>query len=184
MPSTDTGELIRAARGGNPAAFDDLTGRFRGPVLAFLAVRLADAAAVEDLVQETFLTAYRGLDGFRQEAPFLPWLQGIALNLLRNALRKKRPQVVDPLSERLEAAAQREVEALGDSDVVEALERCVAGLDERSARLVTMHYREGRPLEQIAGADGSSAKAVSMALVRIRRRLKECIQGRLKEVSG
>ena len=169
-------DLARSARGGDAAAFERLVRRFRGAILSYLAVRLHDAASAEDLLQETLLTAFRRMGTFDPAQPFFPWLRGIAQNLLRNERRKKRPQLID---DRIEAAALRQTDAMGEADLVGALQHCLESLDGRSARIVTAHYRDRRSFDEIAGTEASTPKAVSMALVRIRRKLKDCIQKRV-----
>jgi len=57
---------------------------YRGVVQAFFLRRLESAESSRDLTQETFLKVYKGLEGFRGEAPFGAWLFRIAWNVLHN----------------------------------------------------------------------------------------------------
>lgn len=83
-------ELVLRARAGERAAFDQLVGRYQRRLLRLVLRLLRDQAEAEDVVQETFLKAYRALPRFRGEAAFFTWLYRIALNGARNAILRRR----------------------------------------------------------------------------------------------
>src|SRR5687768_11834849 len=76
-------DLIARARTGDPEAFGLLFERHARSVLAFLSNLLGRRDVAEELTQETFVRAYRGLPEFRDEAKFSTWLFGIAKNVAR-----------------------------------------------------------------------------------------------------
>ena len=86
-------ELVALARSGDRAAFDQLVERYQRRLLRLVLRLLRDPAEAEDVVQETFLRAYRGLPRFRGESAFFTWLYRIAINAAHNAIlnRKRRP---------------------------------------------------------------------------------------------
>lgn len=181
--------LVESARRGEAAAFEALVHRFQGRVRGFFATRLADASLVDDLAQETFLIAYRKLGTFDPALPFYPWLKGIAQNFLQNELRKHRPRVEDPrtLSAVLDRAAAAEADRLErrepEAELSQALRDCLERMGAAASRLVEARYRQALPLEEIARREGKSLKALSVTLVRIRQRLRECLDGRLARSS-
>jgi RNA polymerase sigma factor (sigma-70 family) len=81
--------LIRAAAAGDLAAFDALVRLYQQPVWRFLCRLVRDQALAEDLAQETFLRAYRKLDGFAHQSRFSTWLFQIARNAGIDALRRR-----------------------------------------------------------------------------------------------
>lgn len=83
-------ELVERARAGERAAFDLLVARYQRRLLRLVLRLLRDPAEAEDVVQETFLKAYRALPRFRGEAAFYTWLYRIALNGARNAILRRR----------------------------------------------------------------------------------------------
>ncbi|WP_431477472.1 sigma-70 family RNA polymerase sigma factor [Massilia eburnea] len=93
-------ELVERARAGERTAFDLLVARYQRRLLRLVLRLLRDPAEAEDVVQETFLKAYRALPRFRGEAAFYTWLYRIALNGARNAILRRRqrtaPQGVVP----------------------------------------------------------------------------------------
>ena len=93
MTPTDSELISRAALGSDTGAFGELVRRHQSAVRRFLRhLTRGDEASADDLAQETFLQAYRGLGHFRADAPFLTWLLGIAHNQFRNARRRIRDQ--------------------------------------------------------------------------------------------
>ena len=86
--------LVRLARGGDEAAFAELAERFRAELQLHCYRIVGSIQDAEDLVQETLLAAWRGLDRFERRASLRSWLYRIATNRCLNALRgrSRRPQ--------------------------------------------------------------------------------------------
>ena len=178
--------LVERAREGDPSAFEELVGLFQGRVRAFFAARLWDAVLVDDLAQDAFFIAYRRLDTFDPSRPFYPWLKGIAANVLNNEMRKCRPSLFeDPacLEAGLERAAAEEAERVlertSERETFGALRHCLERLKGMAARVIEARYRLGLSLKDLAEKEGKSPKALSVALVRIRRSLRKCLEDRL-----
>ena len=100
-------ELVSRARGGDHAAFAALVQRYQQPLGGYLARLTGDHAIVPDLVQETFVRAYRGLGTTRPDLLVRPWLYRIATNLAYDELRRRRRVTWLPL----DAAADRAIRA-------------------------------------------------------------------------
>jgi RNA polymerase sigma-70 factor (ECF subfamily) len=83
-------ELVRFAQGGENRAFDELVRRYQDKVyrLSFKILRHEDDAA--EALQDAFLSAYRGLKGFKAESAFSTWLYRIATNACLMKYRKRR----------------------------------------------------------------------------------------------
>src|SRR5690606_8676992 len=95
VPAPDADRaFVLAAQHGERAAFAELVERHSRGVLVFLTVRMSNPAEAEDLAQETFLIAWRKLAAFDPDAPFGPWLRGIARHLLQNYWRKRRAEAI------------------------------------------------------------------------------------------
>jgi RNA polymerase sigma-70 factor (ECF subfamily) len=95
LPPLEAGDeaLALCAARGDESAFETLVARFQGRVYR-LARRLTGGEGdAEDVLQETFLQAYRGLPAFRGESRFSTWLYRIATNaaLMQNRRRDRRP---------------------------------------------------------------------------------------------
>lgn len=96
MPSRTDAELWSRAVGGDHAAFGDLFDRHSRSIYNFCFRRTADWAAAEDLVATVFLEAWRkrGSVKITTDGSLLPWLYGVAMNLLRNQRRAQHRLVV------------------------------------------------------------------------------------------
>ncbi|MBM3302310.1 MAG: sigma-70 family RNA polymerase sigma factor, partial [Deltaproteobacteria bacterium] len=88
-------EAIDRVLKGDYDAFEDLVERYQGRVYRHLRKMVKDNDVAEDLLQETFLNAYRGLGGFAGDSSFSTWLFRIATNSALMYLRKNRPEVVE-----------------------------------------------------------------------------------------
>lgn len=179
LGSNDTSELVRRAAAGDPTAFEGILRSYHRQVRAYLASRLDDPHAVDDLAQEVFLAAYRSLSRFDVRKGFGPWLHGIAVNCLRNHFRKARKlQLVEAamagLPERTDDPFDGEDLALQLS----ALRECLESLGRSAQELVHRRYYEGQAVNRICSAIGKNHSAVTMALHRIRLSLRACVDGR------
>src|SRR5260221_4302006 len=96
LDPVDEAELIRRCRADERAAQDELYHRFRRHVAGNLYRVLGDRSDLEDLVQEVFVIAFRGLDRFRGDARLSTWLYRICVNVAlgRIRTRKRRPTAV------------------------------------------------------------------------------------------
>lgn len=94
--STETDEqLVASAREGNERSFDQLVSRHARRTYGMVARILADRTAAEDVVQETFVRAWRALPSFRGDAQFSTWLYRIAVNEAnRHLARETRRELV------------------------------------------------------------------------------------------
>lgn len=140
---------------------------------------IGDAAAAEDLVQETFLAAIRGARRYDASRPVKAWLYGI---LWREAQRARRDaaRVVEPdrLPERRVVGPD---ESLLSREVPEAVERALEGLPRRYREVLEPLVREGRSPEEIARglrrAPGTVRSQIHRGLERLRRLLPKELAG-------
>jgi RNA polymerase sigma-70 factor (ECF subfamily) len=82
-------DLMLELEEGGQAAFAELMGRHRGPIVNFLNRLIGDRDRAEDLAQEVFLRVYRHAGTYRVTARFTTWLYTIASNLGKNELRNR-----------------------------------------------------------------------------------------------
>ena len=92
MRETDdqTGQLLAQARSGDGDAFAELTGQFRRELQVHCYRILGSAADAEDMLQETMMAAWRGLDRFQERSSLRAWMHAIATNKCLNHLRASR----------------------------------------------------------------------------------------------
>ena len=100
-PAAVRSEALSRARAGDQDAFAELVEPYRRELQLHCYRILGSLQDAEDLLQETLLAAWRGLEGFEERASLRIWLYRIATNRCLNALRdrKRRPQEVPPMAE-------------------------------------------------------------------------------------
>jgi RNA polymerase sigma-70 factor (ECF subfamily) len=96
-----TERALTLARAGDENAFRELTERYRHELQLHCYRIVGSTQDAEDLVQETLLAAWRGLDQFMEQASIRTWLYSIATNRSLDALRAnaRRPQRLEPMTE-------------------------------------------------------------------------------------
>jgi RNA polymerase sigma-70 factor, ECF subfamily len=165
--------LIAAWQGGDEQAAAQLVRRHARALARFLAGGGAPEAELDDLVQETFIRAFRGLDRFRGQCQFRTWLLTIGGNVLKDAYRHAKRARVVPLGDELRA---------GDGDphehavAGEAEGRLRAGLERlpRMQREVfLLRAQQGLEYDEIAAALGTTPGAARVHYHHAVKRLKE-----------
>lgn len=168
--------------------FETLVRESEGSLITYLRTMVRDPGLVDDLFQETLLTAWEKFDEFDHSRPLGPWLRGIALNLARNAARRRqRDALVFSVEVANEIEARvRSIELMDGDDWQQksgALAHCLETLSARSRQLICDRYERGRTAAQIANHSASTASAVRKQLQRIREALADCVRQRTAGVA-
>jgi len=164
------GDLVRLARDGDPVAFRLLVERHQ-PMARARARNLTDNPSdVDDVVQESFLRAFTGLDRLRDPDRFAGWLAGIVANVCRG-LRRSPPVVLLPdWPEPLHPAAAQGLPSADDIDRADAVRAAVAGLPAGQRRAVALHYYADQPAGRLASGKSAGAARVSLHKARLKLR--------------
>ena len=143
------------------------------PLLRLCILYLHDEELAKDAVQETFIKAYRNLDGFRAESSEKTWLTRIAVNTCKNVYRSgwfrhvDRSVTLDMIAERFASANDE------DNMLTEAIMRLPVKLKEAAL----LCWLQGMTYEEAAAALGISRQAVGSRLNRARRKLRFALEG-------
>lgn len=148
-------ELVARARMGERAAFDQLVERYQRRLLRLVLRLLRDPAEAEDVVQETFLKAYRALPRFRGDAAFYTWLYRIAVNGARNAiLRRRQRSGPQPIAPSQVPAPPPEIgtpeSMLLSKQVMQAIDAALEALPLDLRTAIVLREVEGLSYEEIA----------------------------------
>lgn len=87
--------LVRKVQAGNKAAFDLLVLKYQHKIANLISRFVHDHSEVQDVTQEAFIKAYRGLKNFRGESAFYTWLYRIAINTAKNHLASMSRRVTE-----------------------------------------------------------------------------------------
>lgn len=167
--------LIAAWRTGDEAAAAELVARHARALARFLAAGGAPEADVEDLVQETFIRAFRAVDRFRGQCQFRTWLLTIGGNVVKDHGRRALRHRSVPLDEGVRDP-EGDPQQLAEAGEAEA--RLVAGLLQlpRLQRDVfLLRAQQGLEYADIAAALETTAGAARVHYHHAVRRLKESI---------
>ena len=144
--------LVRSAKGGDRAAFEELVRRTSRLVFARLYLETGDSHRAEDLLQETLLSAFRAIRDLADPRGFRTWLlriaQNVAIDAAHRDLRQKRAATPQYLTSIHKQAVQKEVAAAEQAEREETRQQVLAVL-----RSLPEEYRLPLTLRYIAGAD-------------------------------
>ncbi len=169
--------------------FEILVREHAGMLTAYLAAAVRDPATVDDLFQETMLTAWRRLGDFDRAKPFGPWLRGIARNLVlaegRQSARRHTfcdESMLDHLGQRMQQLEQQPGDTFDER--LAALRACMELLSEEERQTLKMRYESKLSRERIAEQCQVAAETVKKRLQRTRAKLLKCIEGKLAVEEG
>lgn len=170
-------ELVRECQRGNRDAFDKLASRYRSELWAFVTARLGPAVKgrlePEDIVQDTFLKAFQGIDRFQCRGPesFRRWLCGIAEHLIRNVSRK-RSVALHKVSLDIAGSGTSASRAMQRSERFDRLQEALQSLSPDHRKVIELARLRGLKTQEIAERMQRSPVAVRLLLLRALEQLK------------
>ncbi len=172
---TEDGSIIRECLNGKPWAFGVLVDKYKAGIYAFVYAELRNFHDAEDVTQEVFLQAYRGLRSLRRWESFSFWLYRIALNLCKKWIRTQSRR---PDSEFIEDQDPGMLQVPSadfhrEDPVNESLREALDSLPRIYREVIMLHYFGGMDTRDIAEATGTSPSTVRKRLSRARAQLKE-----------
>jgi RNA polymerase sigma-70 factor (ECF subfamily) len=178
MNSTE--ELVARVRAGDEEAFRLIFDRYSRPILGFIFDMVGDRSLAEDLAQETFVRAFRGLQTLREETKLSTWLFGIARNCALEQLRTRRRDAgnveidAEPAFE-LRDHARTPSGHLLDKELSGVIQSALARLDEDKRTVFTLKVLQQRSYEEIAEITGFSVGKLKTDLHRARAEMRRRI---------
>ena len=167
-----------APQSGDEGAFAELI-RTYYPFVYEIVIRIVNNPHdAEEVVQDTFLNAYRGLAQYQEMAKFKNWLGEIARNRARNWLRKQRIDTV-PINEVNEHTLG--IQDLPDEQLIrreqrELIRRAMGTLSEKDREIAHAYYLDGASYDELTSKHGLSYNAIAFRLSRAKRQLTKRLQ--------
>lgn len=177
--------MIRVSAGDHEA-FAVVVDALQWPLRCWLAVRCPPQIDPDEIAHLALVEAFRCRERYQMGTNLRAWIWGIArhkllseLATLRRASDRRAQGNAADIIDQLVASDDDE----GEDDVaseVAALRQCLADLRPEARDLLARHYDVGQPLADIAACVGRSLTAIKKALFVLRRRLRDCMQSRLR----
>jgi RNA polymerase sigma-70 factor (ECF subfamily) len=178
MRGREDAELLRRAREGDLDAFAELVGRSERRVRALLSRLLDDRRDVEEAAQDTFVQAWRNLQGFRGQASPSTWFYRIAVNEALQRTRRKRVETV-PLAGEEPGRPAPAADTLAEEHEFHAfLAACLRALPAELRVPVALRDVEGWSNQEIADVLGLSLAATKSRIHRGRMQIRTQLEAR------
>ncbi len=178
-------ELVQSAQAGESPAFDELVRRYTNVVYRILYKILRHEEDTQDALQDTFVSAYRALPRFRQDARFSTWIYRIATNAALMKARSRRTNLIslDHPSEDAEAKTVWELpdwsatpdEELLSGEMRHVMEDAIQALPAEQRAAFVLHDVQSFSSAETAAAMGITVSAVNSRLHRARVFLRDRI---------
>ena len=155
----DDRELVKRAQRGDKTAFDALVTKYQYKVINLVGRFVKDEDEAQDVAQEAFIKAYRGLANFRGDSAFYTWLYQIVINSAKNYIvsknRRTPPSMVDvEEAERMNAASMKELDTpeglMLTREIEKTVWQAVQELQEDLKTAITLREIEGMTYDEIA----------------------------------
>ena len=181
--------LVERARLGDSAAFGALVRAYQHRVVNFARAMVGDAMDAEDVAQDAFLRAWRGLGGFRGGSSFKTWLYQIVTNAARTHRTKRQSRPDRAAGDSSDAASVIGRLASSDNPEAEAIRRdaidqALQALPEDWRAAVVLRDIEGLDYAEIARALAIPIGTVESRIFRGRARLRALVADRVTGSSG
>ncbi len=162
--------VIRQVLRGDRDAYADIVERYKNPIYN-LAVRLTGSLSdAEDLAQDAFIRIYEILDRFDDSKRFFPWMYTVALNVIRNDVKKKRSFVfrmqTGDVSDKWLKDTDTPEKSVSDNQQQKILSRCILKLPITQKEAVVLRYYQNLAFEEIAEIQACSVSAAKMRVYR------------------
>ena len=177
LPAEGERRIVLAAQRGDEEAFRELYQTFRDPIWALVNSLIGDPLQAQDILQNVFFKAFRGLGGFRFQSGLFTWIYRIAHNECRNHLRKRNVPFI-PLEAVL--GSQDEIDRARVFDRSEArkaaLRAAVMELPFKMREVIALKYLQDlsyKEMSRILGCPpGTVASRLNRALAELEVRLR------------
>lgn len=183
--------LVERAQQGDKASFDILVSKYQRKLFRLVLRFVHNQTEAEDVVQETFIKAYRALHQFRGDSAFYTWIYRIGINTARNFLdnRGRRvPASTDMTAEQMESFSEGEnlrdintpESVLASKQIAETVNLAMNELPDDLRSALMLREIEGLSYEEIATAMGCPIGTVRSRIFRAR----DAVAVRLRPLLG
>ena len=182
-------ELVALTQSGNKKAFSELIQRWQTPIYTFCFRKLSHQEQAEELTQEIFVAAYRGMAAFRNDSKFSTWLFQIASNRCKNlhGYRDRRKFKQHEPLEGTDPERKRDIpdnnpnaeEQLHAKDRAQMLHEAIEQLDDKYKEVLILFDIQNIPQAEIAKILDIQIGTIKSRIHRARMELSRILKGKL-----
>lgn len=179
QPALEDAQLVRETLAGSQASFQLLVERYQARLFALTRHYTRNLVEVEDIVQDSFLKAFRRLDSFDHRSSFYTWLYRIAVNTILDTLKRRGRSPVQTVEDPELMVRPGPVQGLGPSaglereEIVRITQEVLDQLPEIFRTVLVLREFDGLAYQEIADVLGISIGTVESRLFRARARFKD-----------
>jgi len=170
---------------GSRAAFEELVCRYSPRLFHFLRPRISTNQDIEDLIQETFLKAFRHIDRYNPEFKFSTWLYTVAIRLAISHYRANKPRDLSSIQNHVSLNPE---EIVTRRDQSQKMWSCAESLHNKQYEALWLRYMEDMAVKEIALVMNKTQAQVRVLLHRARlnlgKKLNKSIQSTETRSSG
>lgn len=162
-------------------AFEELIRKYQDRVYNLCRYMVRDPQDAQDVAQDVFLKAYKGLKDFRPDSSLYTWLYRIAVNTCLDYKRKARRDALkkEPLPEDLASNEPFPAELYESRENTEAIQAALQKLPEKLRAPIVLREIEGLSYEEVAEVVHASVGAVKSRISRAREELRQILRKKL-----
>ena len=186
---TNESELLQAIIEGNREAFGSIVERYQSLICGITYSATGDVNKSEELAQETFIRAWKGLAGLKEPGKFRGWLCTIARNVVKTAIRQRNRDVTESAgaikdSALIESSEPGPVEQAISQEQQAIVWGALERIPENYREPIVLFYRQKQSIEEVAAGLGLTEDVVKQRLSRGRKMLKAEISTVVEDVLG
>jgi len=177
----DESTIIRRCLKGDVEAYGRLVDRYSARIINVALMMVGDRHEAEDIAQDAFIRAFRGLGGFKGRAAFSSWLHQITLNLCRDHLKRRArgggpvPMSEETLEGSRDGGQEERPDPIVDGELSETMREEIARLPYLYREAFVLRHLQGMEYYEVAAITRVNADTVRVRAYRAR----ELLRGRL-----
>lgn len=175
MEAKDETRYIQRILDGETELYAVLLDRYNRPIYALIVQMVSCPEDAEELVQDTFLKAFRSLGTYKGESRFSTWLYRIAYNITISFTRKKRQEFLYIEDSTINNVPDEKAEEIlcptDDEERIAALIQAIEFLSAEEKAVITLFYYEQKSIEEVGEVLNLTVSNVKVKLHRIRKKI-------------